>query len=262
MTTPAELYVNGIKKKLKNYWAAWLPNSKFNLGDVGTLDGNIFKKFSSLEALKINFDVEKGNSPSPIDYVSESGVSMFLKVAGQTNSTLPNIPQAQAGIGVEFGTKGAFVVQASETYEHSIRDILSLENSIIDAYTDGSWDKHWFVIVKLIEAPVATFLISNSSQSKIELSIEGNLSSGLAQLGKAETQCSITAQQGDILKIIGARNVSPLFQLARIKTRWFQEPTLKFIRPSESSSQLDLITPELLRDNPDLKRLLYFDTFE
>ena len=26
MSTPAELYTGGIKKKLKNYYAAWLPN--------------------------------------------------------------------------------------------------------------------------------------------------------------------------------------------------------------------------------------------
>ena len=97
-------------------------------------------------------------------------------MSGETNNALYTIPEAKAGIGISFSSKGAFVVQAEETYESSINSFLELQKEIISAYKDGRWDKKWTVIVKLVKTPTATFLISNSSSSKIELTAESELS--------------------------------------------------------------------------------------
>ena len=75
MPTPAELYVKGIKKKLQNYFAAWLPNEPLGLGDVGILRKSLFTRTTSLENLGITFDEREDPDSSPLDYVSESGVS-------------------------------------------------------------------------------------------------------------------------------------------------------------------------------------------
>lgn len=259
MNTPAELYVNGIKKKLKNYWAAWLPNNRFHLGDVGVLDGKFFTKVSSLESLGVRFDVEDDRDPSPIDYVSETGVSIFFKLAGEVNTNLQNIPEATAGIAIEFSSQGGFVVQASETYEPSIKDIVSLQNQIIPAFKDGLWDKSWTVIVRIVEAPVGTFLISNSSESKVELSAEGDLSSGLAELGKSGAKLSVRSQKGDVLKILGAQNVSPFFQLARIKKKFIGLPILSTKSYTDINEPLNLISPQIARDNTEISDSLYLD---
>ena len=32
MAKPEELYVNGLKKRFRNYFAAWLPDEKLKLG--------------------------------------------------------------------------------------------------------------------------------------------------------------------------------------------------------------------------------------
>lgn len=53
MPTSAELYVRGIRKETKLYFAAWLPNEVLKLGDVGFLEGgflkkDFFKKWTSL----------------------------------------------------------------------------------------------------------------------------------------------------------------------------------------------------------------------
>ena len=42
MASPAELYARGVKKKLKYYYVAWLPNEELHLGDIGILTRGLF----------------------------------------------------------------------------------------------------------------------------------------------------------------------------------------------------------------------------
>jgi hypothetical protein len=258
MPTPAELYVSGIKRKLGNYWAAWLPTSTFHLGDVGVLNGRFFTKVSSLQDLGISFEAEHGLGVGSIDYVSETGVSIYLKLAGETNPFLPSIPETSAGIGVEFSFGGAFVVQIPETHEQTIKSVLSLQSQIIPAFKDGRWEKNWAVIVRIIEAPLGTFLISNSSESKIEISVKSDLAFGIAELGTAEASLSVRSQKGDILKILCAKNISPFFQIAQIKSRFLGVPILS-AKSYADMRPLAHISPQLARDNPDIEDSLYFD---
>ncbi len=259
MTSPAELYVNGIKKKLKHYWAAWLPSTRFSLGDVGILKGNFFHGISSLKNVGIEFKEDRDKEPSPIDYVSESGVSVHFKMTGETNDFLPTIPQAKSGIGIEFSKQGAFVVQAAETYEQTIKDLLHLQDQIIPAFMKGDWDKNWAVIIKIIEAPVASFLISNSSESKIEFSAEADLSSGLAELGKASAKFAIHSQKGDVLKILGAKGVSPLFMLAQIKSNFLGSPSFSTKSFTGTNQPIDFITPKNACENKEIADSLTLD---
>jgi hypothetical protein len=72
-----------------------------------------------------------------------------------------------------------------------------------------------------VTAPTATFLISQSSNSGIELSANADLKMGIADLANAELGLDIKSQNGGIIKMIGAKEVTPFFQLGRLKRRLF-----------------------------------------
>ena len=61
MTELVELYSKGIKRKLANYWAAWLPDTRFAIGDIGTLNGYLFEKVGTLNELKLKYYAETDN---------------------------------------------------------------------------------------------------------------------------------------------------------------------------------------------------------
>lgn len=263
MATPQEVYVNGIKNQLNNYYAAWLPSTRFQLGDVGFLTGNLFNKVTSLENLGIEFKELSDSDSTKIEYVSESGVSRVIKAAGQLNPNLPNIPQGQAGIGIEFSKEGAFIIQAEESYEPFIDDLVKLEKDIRQAYQDGNWKSGWVVITQLIRSPNATIMISNSSQSKIELSAEGDVTLQGISLGNTQAKFAVRAETGHIFKLLDAQNITPFFKLLQIAARpWSVFNALNFRSSSSrigSLNAIDFITPKLAKENLQIANSLYLD---
>jgi hypothetical protein len=264
MTTPADLYIDGIKKKLKNHWAAWLPNEKLKLGDVGILEGRLFTRVTSLSGLSIPFKERPDTDATPMDYVSESGVTMYFKAAGEVNTNLPSVPQAKAGVGVDFSASGAFVFKAPESFEPTIEDVVQIEKAIIEAYKAGRWKSEWAVIVRLVQTPVATIMISNSSASKVELSVEAEATPGMpADLGSGSLEFGLRTQSGDVIKFIQAKNLTPLFQLARVKSKpWYNPfggPSFAIKAARAHTMSLAAITPEQARQNQDVADSLYLD---
>lgn len=263
MATPQKIYVNGIKKQLKNFYAAWLPSTRFKLGDVGTLNGNLFEKVTSLDNLGISFKESRDRDSTKIEFVSESGVSRIIKAAGQFNPNLPNIPESQAGIGIEFSKQGAFIIEAEESYEPFIDDLVKLEKDIRQVYQDGNWKSGWVVITRLIHTPNATIMISNSSQSKIELSVEGDVSLQGMSLGNTQGKFAVRAETGHILKLIDAKNITPFFQVLQIAARpWPVFNLLNFRPPTsriESLNAINFITPKLAKEHWEIANYLYLD---
>jgi hypothetical protein len=227
MVEPAELYVRGVRKKLRYYYAAWLPNEVLSLGDVGTLEkGVFFRQKTNLGSPGIKFTVKPDKDATPFSLQSEKGVQIAAKAAGEISTNAPNIPKAKAGVTVDFSAKGAFVIKAPLTYETAIANIATLEKQVIELYRKGLWKQEWAVIAKLVTAPTATILVSRSSAGKIELAAEGKFAAGsTVQLGEADLKFNVSFTSGDIIEFTNAQNVTPFFQLVGLKQRLFKEPT-------------------------------------
>lgn len=260
MTELVELYSKGIKRKLANYWAAWLPGTHFAIGNIGTLNGYLFEKVGTLDELKLKYYAETDNDPSPLDISSESGVAISFKAAGETNSSLAHVGAAEAGLKIEFGSKGAFILQAPETFGSDMGDRLNLRHQIIGAFTKGIWEKDWLVITRLVTATSATVLISKSSNALLELTAKANLSGAVAALGAANAGISIKYQQGDTISMIGGRNVTPLFQLSRLKSGFFGAPKFETRSLRASDPSLADLTPSRASGDRVIQDSLVFET--
>lgn len=221
MSSIADFYTKQVHKKLGTYYGAWLPNESLKLGDYGVLDGDHFQRKGNIADFGITFTERPDNDPTPIDLVSESGVEFTLKFAGEANTGAPHIPDAKAGIAFHFRKSGAFIIVAERTFEPTIENIREVEDRVLELYERGEWHREWAVIVKMVTAPVATILISCSSESGIEIALDVDPTDGLVGLGKASLGFSVRWQSGDVMKMIGAANIAPLFQLAGIKSSGF-----------------------------------------
>lgn len=260
MTELVELYTKGIKRKLANHWAAWLPSTHFAIGDIGTLNGSVFEKVGTLDELKLKYYAETDSDPSPLDISSESGVAVSFKAAGETNPAFGHIAGGEAGVKVEFGAQGAFVLQAPEIFASEVGDRLNLRSQIISAFNKGVWEKDWLVVTRLLTATSATVLICKSSNASLELTARANLSGAVAALGATNAGIAIKYQQGDALSVIGGKKLTPLFQLSRLKTSFFSQPKVvtKSLRASDPS--LAELTPSRVRADRAIADSLAFET--
>ncbi|GAA4405612.1 hypothetical protein GCM10023187_24160 [Nibrella viscosa] len=219
------LYTKGIRKQTKLYYANWLPNQKLSLGVVGQLiDNYFFQPLTTLKDLGIDFnpatDVEVDEDPTPLDLVSNKGVTINFKVAGEIDPNLPNLPQGKAGVGIDFSQEGSFILKAEKTFESRIRNVdgpESLGQKILEAYKKGTWKWYYSVIFSIVEAPYADYIISQSSNSKVELQVNADGNIGKVELGNADLNFSVKTQSGNVLKMLSSKNSTPLFRLLGIK---------------------------------------------
>ncbi|SPM41937.1 hypothetical protein MNAB215_4154 [Mycobacterium numidiamassiliense] len=260
MAELVDLYSKGIKRELKNYWAAWLPSTRWSVGDVGTLNGYVFEKVGTLTELGMKYYAESDDNASPLDISSGSNVALSFKSSGETNAAFSYVAEADAGLKIDFGSKGAFVIQAPETFESALADRPNLQFQIRRAYAERRWEKDWLVVTRLIKAPSATVLISKSVDASLELSAKANLSGVVAALGSAKAGLAVKYQKGDTISIIGGQNITPLFQLSRLKTAIFDEPKLLIKSARASDPSIFRLNPDLARDDDTVRDSLVFET--
>ncbi len=268
MANPAELYVRGIKAKLADYYAAWLPNEVVELGDVGVLTGGgwigrgyLFHKETNLKDLGISFAETPPTGSTSIDLVSGTGVSVSFKAAGDSNDTWPGIPKAQAGVSVEFGLAGAFVLKAADSRLHSIDNLNKVGSDFLKAFNEGKCHSDWVVVVGVVKTEAASIFVSESDASKIELAADATVKTGTVTLGDGKVGFTVKQQSGDMVSFPDAKNVTPLFQLATIKTHIFGPNTFGVrdfgVKPSPLT--LSSVTPARLKTDKALRDSLYFD---
>lgn len=198
------------------YLATWLPNKRIELGDVGVLEGDVFKRLTSLADLQITFAKRPGKDTLEFNETSNSGVKIDL---GATTTA----PGAGAGGGLtaNFSEEGAFVFRASGCLMHEIADKVSLGKEVLAQCKSGLWDANWRIVDTVVRAESSTIMLSRSKQSSLSLSATSPLQ--LANLASADTKLTVVAQSGDILHMLAEKGLTPLFTLLGVKQSWISK---------------------------------------
>lgn len=214
-------YCKRVKRDTRVYFAQWFPTATIDLGQIGKLvDGAIFVPKTTLEEEGIPFEITDDTTAAQLDISSSSEVKVTFKVGGQVSTTAPSIPQASAGVVVEFGRKAAYVIKAGQVFEPRITNVASLEAEILERVRAGRWDPDWVVISQIVKAPKADILVSESSSSRVEITAKGDAKVGeVVQLGNVDAAFQITSQSGKVANFLNSENVTPLFQLVGLKRR-------------------------------------------
>jgi hypothetical protein len=265
MAEPADLYVKGIRKQFNNYFATWLPSTQHELGDVGIFKDNLFIRVTSLEKLGISFKKREDKSvTSSINCVSTTGVKKTTKAAAEINLSIPALPVGKAGIELEFDKKGSYIFEAEGSYESSIEDLNQVEIDIRKVFEDGKWRAGWFVISNIVHTPNASIIISNSSNSKLVLSIAGDIPIAGIKLGDASSSFSVVSESGSTVRLLNAKNLTPFFQVHQLEAKPFAQiqdflsEVLDLKDFIESKIRpIEVITPSLAKTSTEISKSLF-----
>ncbi len=232
-------YTNEMKKKF-GYYATWNPGVPLKLGDIGTFNDNVFTRLSNLEERGIEFEIRQDTTKTPLEHNSEGSVSVTTKLSGTVAPQGSVLTNLDAGIIVEFSKENSTLFKANNTTSPSIADSIKLGEQILELYREGKWNKNWVIITELVEAENATVIISNNSNSKIELKANANIDAPTFDIADAEFKFSTQFSKGLETKIISAEGLTPLFKVMGMKTRIFLPP----IFTTKKVVAFDLVTPE------------------
>jgi len=232
-------YTDEMKENF-GYYAAWNPGVPLQLGDIGTLDGNVFTRIGSLSDQNISFEKRPDPTKINLEYNSHGNVTLTTKLEGAIAPVGSILKDTDAGIVVEFGKENSTLFKANNTTSPSIKDQIKLGDEVLKLYRDGKWDKHWMVITELVEAESATIIISNNSNAKIELKANANISASAIDIADAKFGFSTQISHGLETSIISKEGLTPLFKVMGIRLRFLAAPIFK----AASINEFDLLTPE------------------
>ncbi len=205
------------------YFATWEPGTIREIGEVGILDDNEFIRETNLENLGIKFKVKKDKVKHELSYSSQGSVSVTQKLAGSTNAKASALAQADAGFIVEFAKGKSVLLKAVGVTTEQIDDQVALAQELLRLYKLKKWNKKWVVITELKIADSATIIISNTSNSKIELSAKADIGALNMNIANADLGLSVAFSSGINTEIIAKQHVTPLFRLKTVKTSFFSD---------------------------------------
>jgi hypothetical protein len=197
------------------YLATWLPNAKLELGDVGVLRGEEFRRMTTLKELGVPFITRQGAAPLDFSYTSASGVALQIKAKGKAAAGT-TLPLVKAGVAVKFSKQGAFVFQAAGNKVHEIENKATVGGAVIRLYEQGRWEADWSVVDTIVGAAAATILVANSADAALELAANAPLEA--ANLVRLDIGLAVNSQSGDMIQFVAAQGLTPLFRLSRVKS--------------------------------------------
>lgn len=216
MAKVSDNYVKLLYQRYKHF-AAWLPNAKIQLGDVGVVEGKYFKRLTTLNSLGIHFSTREGETPLVFNDDLTAGLNMQTKAAGEVAAGLA-IPLASAGISVDFECEGAFLFHAAECYIDEIEDKATVKEGLIAL--GQKLDPNWSVVDTVVRAGCTTILLSNSQNAKLELKAKTAIEA--SNLAKPDLGLEVVSKKGDVTHFLAEHGLTPLFRLSRFHRSWVE----------------------------------------
>jgi hypothetical protein len=242
MQGPQSQYTTELYKRF-GYLATWTPATPVSIGDVGEMDGNVFRRVSSLKEMNVPFTVRQAQNKEDLIYTSESGVSLSFKAAGSPVVSGSSLLVQKAGAMIDFHKGAGVVFIAKGCLSPSIEDQILLGKELIRRYNIGEWKAKYVVVTEIKKADSMSAFISESSGGKIELIAENSLQLGTLSLADLNINFAVGASRGINTQIIAKDKLTPLFRVRQVKASFWRGTS--FSVKDKSFHNLDELPPEI-----------------
>jgi hypothetical protein len=223
MSTIHRQYTEQLRKQF-GYWATWAPGVPLKLGQIGTFQDGVFVPESDLGHLGIQFSINRDESPSDYAYQSTKGVSIQSKVKGKSSKAFQSLTRLDAGVGISFTKEGAVVFSARGCRHNRIDDEFRLKEELLALAQAGKWDYDRAVVTHVADADCCTVLVSQKSNSRVELRASADIGNELVDLADAKADLKVAFNTGMYTIMVSQRKVTPLFRAVRLAKSIFGPP--------------------------------------
>ena len=139
----SRLYCTEIKEGLK-YFAAWLPNSIFKLGDFGIFEGDCFTRLGNIaDGGDLNLRFTPGDKSPLADFtytskgVKTNTFDLSADLLGQG---------LKAGLKIEFSSDNSCFLSLAQCTSQSIANLNAVAMDILSLRERKKWNDEWAVV--------------------------------------------------------------------------------------------------------------------
>lgn len=201
-------------RKQHGFFAAWPVTEPINVGDYGTLSNNYFTKQGNIKDLGIAFDTQPQSvgRQAAIEHASKGVEEGKLEATIQNHQTIPG----ELGLKITFKSEYSVYFKATKPTYFFLKNLHQLGSLITQAFQNGSWDQDFVIVTSVVHPDSTTIIIASADDASFELS--GKVSCH-DDLFLADAQTNITTKNSKHIgdNILAHKNLSPLFQLSRLK---------------------------------------------
>ncbi|MCA9681077.1 MAG: hypothetical protein KC431_12430 [Myxococcales bacterium] len=166
-------YVNEIFRQL-GYFAAWAPDTSYDLGDYGSMDGKQFEKLGNIKKwISPKAKSEGGSDNDYIYYTSTGSVNVTSSVGAKDASG-----SAEVSVNISFSRENSIFFLAQRVTTIKTGNLERVGDKLVDVYKQKGkdWRLSYVWIEEIKQAAQLQVVISQSSSASIKLS-------GRAQVG-------------------------------------------------------------------------------
>ena len=212
MSNAMKSYLRLMNKKF-GYHAIWVPSRKIEVGQVGMFHNDVFTPYTSLEKLGIPMEVSTKNTDDYLEFKSSSSVKVSVKAHGKTNPDFAIIAEGEAGFAVSFASQNSIYFKGLGVSSHVLENLHDIHQEVRGLEQAGVWQNKYVIITEVLETKSATILISNSSNSMIELRAKGAQPGGVLDIADVGMGLEHVREIGIDTKILAKNGITPLYKV-------------------------------------------------
>jgi hypothetical protein len=251
--TIEDIYTTEIRRQSGKYYAAWVPEAQFKLGDYGLLKGALFFYQGNVsDHLGIAIKVQPGTAQATNQW-STSGATTTALSPQATVAGNPAVKVA-AKLDIEFSSRKAMFFNAADCRSDRIDDMSALEKALIEKMKAGLWRQNWAVVTEIVRSQATIVLVSGGKSAKA--SLEANASVPKIDLADAGIKLGFTSEKALGHKTLAYKELTPLMELRGIATGSWWHPEDPHLDPRMAATKGAVAVLEKASEsNPRLVRL-------
>jgi hypothetical protein len=231
MASPVKTYQTEMHDNL-GFYATWLPGDPIEVGDAGEIVDGRFRRQATLTDVGIAFETGDLGAAHDLRYTSKQGTKLNVDSAADLAGA------ARIEIDVDFSFEGAFLFHASGIRARRLRNLPDVGQQVLAAYKKGRWQRSWILVDALYEADCATIVVSQDSAAGLTLAAKVGTPLPALWLADPKADLEVVASRGQLVHVVGKRNVHPLFTCFRIRRSLFGSSTFAPARGAGSSADV------------------------
>ena len=216
----ASLYCERIFDRF-GYLAAWLPGADVKIGDRGGLTGRLWSRDGRVPTRLLRSGYRVGHPMDDFEWCSDRGIEILPKAAGELMAVIPEVDQANAGLGIRFAKRGGIVIRASGITVSELDDPTALMHWMEDEAQAGRLAAETLVVTRVVRAECCSVFVGDRSGARVAMQVKASVDP-IAPLAALDAGAVFRGKSGEALCLSMPGGSTPLFGGLKVSDRWLR----------------------------------------